>query len=176
ERPEEKLSRVQLLSPIERQQLLVEWNQTEFSREWCIHELFEAQVERTPEAVALVFGGKQLTYAELNKRANQLAHHLQSLGVGAETLVGLCVQRSVEMIVGVIAILKAGGAYVSLDPDYPAERLSFMLEDAGISVLLTQQHLLELLPSHWALTFCLDTDWPELAGNPENNLNGVAVQ
>jgi len=178
EHPEEKLSRVQLLSLTERQQLLVEWNDTttEYPRESCIHELFEAQVERTPEAVAVVFGNHRLTYAELNERANQLAHHLRSLGVAAETLVGLCVERSLEMVVGLLGILKAGGAYVSLDPEYPAERLNFMLEDAGISVLLTQQHLLELLPSHWALTFCLDSEWPELAGTPTTNPSGVAVQ
>ena len=178
ENPDQQINRIGLLSVEERQQLLVEWNETttEYPRESCIHELFEAQVERTPEAVAVVFGNQRLTYAELNERANQLAHHLRSLGVAAETLVGLCVERSLEMVVGLLGILKAGGAYVSLDPEYPAERLNFMLEDAGISVLLTQQHLLELLPSHWALTFCLDSEWPELAGNPTTNPDGVAVQ
>ncbi|HVQ37121.1 MAG TPA: amino acid adenylation domain-containing protein, partial [Pyrinomonadaceae bacterium] len=166
------------MSLTERQQLLLEWNESSaaYPRESCIHELFEAQVRRTPEALAVVFQQQQLTYAELNKRANQLAHHLRSLGVGAETLVGLCVERSLEMVIGLLGILKGGGAYVPLDPEYPAERLSFMLEDAGIPVLLTQQHLVEELPSHWALTLTLDSDWPELAGNPATNPNWVAMQ
>ena len=132
-----------MLTEFEQQQLLVEWNDTQvdYPHDKCIHQLFEEQVERTPDAVAVVFENQQLTYQELNCRANQLAHYLQSLGVGADVLVGICVERSLEMVVGLLGILKAGGAYVPLDPDYPTERLSFMLEDAQVPVLLTQQQL-----------------------------------
>ncbi|WP_137669642.1 AMP-binding protein, partial [Sphaerospermopsis reniformis] len=105
----------------------------------------EEQVEKTPNAIAVVFENEQLTYQQLNSRANQLAHHLQSLGVKTETLVGICVERSLEMVIGLLGILKAGGAYVPLDPEYPTERLSFMLEDAQVSVLLTQKSLLNQL-------------------------------
>jgi amino acid adenylation domain-containing protein len=147
-----------LLSTRERQQLLVEWNKTEadFPQYQCLHQLFEAQVERTPDQVAVVFEDKQLTYWELNQRANQLARHLQKLGVKSEVLVGICVERSLEMLIGILSILKAGGAYIPLDPAYPQERLAFMLEDAQVSVLLTQQRLLERLPEHRAEIVCLD--------------------
>jgi surfactin family lipopeptide synthetase A len=139
--PDEKISRLALLTPAERHQLLVEWNDTrvDYQKEKCIHELFEDQVMRTPDAIALTFEDEQLSYRELNARANQLAHYLRSLGVGAETLVGICVERSIEMVVGLLAILKAGGAYLPLDPAYPKERIDFMLEDAGVEVLLTDQ-------------------------------------
>src|SRR5207248_74364 len=118
----------------ERQQLLVDWNATQaaYPKDKCIHLLFEAQVERTPEAVAVVFDRQQLTYRELNQRANQLAHYLQKLSVGPDVLVGICVERSLEMVVGLLGILKAGGAYVPLDPTYPSERIAFMLEDAQV--------------------------------------------
>ena len=115
------------------------------SRNGCLHELFEEQVARTPDAVAVVFEGQELTYRELNSRANQLGHYLQRLGVGPEVFVGICVERSLEMIVGTLGILKAGGAYLPLDPSYPRERLSFMLGDGEVSVVLTQQHLCEQL-------------------------------
>ena len=107
----------------------------------CIHQLFEEQVERTPDATAVIFSGQQLTYRELNARANQLAHHLIKLGVGADVLVGICVERSLEMVVGLLAILKAGGAYLPLDPSYPSSRIHFMLEDANVTLLLTQESL-----------------------------------
>jgi hypothetical protein len=125
--PEQRLSDLPLLTQPERQQLLVEWNDTQvdYPKDVCVHQLFEAQVEQTPEAVAVVFEDQQLTYGELNRRANQVAHHLRSLGVGPDTLVGICVERSLEMIVGFLGILKAGGAYVPLDPSYPQERLGF---------------------------------------------------
>ena len=126
---------------------------------------------RTPNAVAVVFENQQLTYSELNSRANQLAHYLHSLGVGADVLVGICVERSVEMVVGLLGILKAGGAYVPLDPEYPQERLSFMLEDAQVSVLLTQQHLVEKLPEHQAQLVCLDTDWQLISQLSQDNLS-----
>ena len=163
--PEERLDHLPLLTPAERHQLLVEWNntQTDYPFDKCIHQLFEAQVEQTPDAVAVVFEDQQLTYQQLNCRANQLAHHLRSLGVGADVLVGICVERSQEMVVGLLGILKAGGAYVPLDPAYPAERLTFMLEDSQVSVLLTQQQLVEKLPSHQAQVVCLDTDWEAIS-------------
>ncbi|WP_445252994.1 amino acid adenylation domain-containing protein [Nodularia sp. NIES-3585] len=159
--PQQRIDQLPLLTVSEQQQLLVEWNDTQvdYAQDKCIHELFEQQVERTPNAVAVVYEDQQLTYGELNSRANQLAHYLQSLGVGADVLVGICVERSVEMVVGLLGILKAGGAYVPLDPEYPNERLSFMLEDAQVSVLLTQQHLIESLPQHQARVVHIDTDW-----------------
>jgi amino acid adenylation domain-containing protein len=144
---ETPISDLPILTPAERQQLLVEWNNTatDYHSDKCVHHLFEAQVERTPDAIAVIFGEDQLTYRELNQRANQLAHHLIELGVGPEVLVGICVERSIAMIVGLLGILKAGGAYVPLDPDYPQERLQFMLQDAKISLLLIQYPLQERL-------------------------------
>lgn len=158
--PEQRLSRLPLLCEAERRQLLVEWNQTarDFPGDKCLHELFEEQAARTPDAVALTCEDQQLTYAELDARANQLAHHLRGMGVGADALVGMCLERSPEIVLGLLGILKAGGAYVSLDPDYPAARLSFMMKDAGISVLVTQQGLLERVPEHDAVVVCLDAD------------------
>src|SRR5215212_4412458 len=143
--PEQPISKLSLLTQAERHQLLVEWNDTakDYPRDRCIHELFEEQVGRTPDSVAVLFEDEQLTYCELNRRANQLARHLRRLGVGPEMRVGICVERSLEMVVGLLGILKADGAYVPLDPDYPKERLSFMLEDARVPVLLTQQGLVE---------------------------------
>jgi amino acid adenylation domain-containing protein len=143
--PEQRLANLSLLTEIERHQLLRLWNDTQadYPKDLCIHQLFEAQVERSFEAVAVVFEDEQLTYRELNIRSNQLAHYLQKLGVGPEVLVGICIERSLEMIVGVLGILKAGGAYVPLDPAYPPERLSFMLSDAQVSILLTQQRWVE---------------------------------
>jgi amino acid adenylation domain-containing protein len=169
--PEQPISDLPLLTETERRQLLVEWNETrsDYPRDQCIHQLFEAQVQRTPEAVAVVFQDQQLTYRELNAKANQLAHHLQKLGVGPEVLVGICVERSVEMVVGLLAILKAGGAYVPLDPTYPAERLAFMLEDAQIAVLLTQARLRPRLPTHRVQQVCLDTDADLIAQQVESN-------
>ena len=124
---------------------------------------------RTPDAVAVVFGDRELSYAALDAHANRLAHHLQSLGVGPESMVGLCVERSPEMVVGLLGILKAGGAYLPLDPDYPRERLAFMLADAGAPVLVTQQALLERLPAAAIATRTivrLDADWPAIARQP----------
>ena len=135
--PEQPISTLPILTEAERHQVLVEWNntETEYPKDVCIHELFEAQAARTPEAIALEFEGKQLTYGELNRRANQLAHYLRRLGIGPEKLVGICIERSIEMVIGLLGILKAGGAYVPLDPSYPRERLAFMLEDSQVSVL-----------------------------------------
>ncbi|HLP88084.1 MAG TPA: amino acid adenylation domain-containing protein [Nostocaceae cyanobacterium] len=157
--PEQQLGQLRLLNQTEEGQLL-EWSRgkTEILPELCLHQLFEVQVEKTPDAVAVVFESEKLTYWELNQRANQLAHYLQKLGIGTEVLVGICVERSLEMLVGILAILKAGGAYVPLDPTYPQERLGYMLTDAQVSVLLTQKHLLATLPAHNAKVICLDAD------------------
>ncbi|MEH2230338.1 MAG: non-ribosomal peptide synthase/polyketide synthase [Nostoc sp.] len=169
--PQEQIWQLPLLTEVEQQQLLVEWNDTgvDYPQDKCIHQFFEEQVERTPDAVAVVFENEQLTYQQLNCRANQLAHYLKSLGVGADVLVGLCVERSLEMVVGLLGILKAGGAYVPLDPEYPAERLSFMLEDAQVPVLLTQDKLLEKLPQHQGQVVCLDTDWQFISQSSQDN-------
>ena len=145
----------------------MEWNDTKTgdSQHLCIHQLFEAQVERTPDAIAVVLEDRQLTYGELNRRANQLAHHLRSLGVGPDVLVGICLEHSPEMVIGLLGILKAGGVYVPLDPTYPKERLAFMLEDARVPVLLTQERLVGGLPARYAHDrlsgFRLGGDCPE---------------
>ncbi|MBE8964962.1 amino acid adenylation domain-containing protein [Nostocales cyanobacterium LEGE 12452] len=169
---EQRLCELSLLTETERHQLLVEWNNTEveYPQQQCIHELFEAQVEKTPDAVAVVFEGQQLTYGELNAKANQLAHHLRSLGVKPEVLVGICVERSLSMVIGLLAILKAGGAYIPLDPAYPQERLAFILEDAQVSVLLTQTSLVEVMPQHKAQVVCLDAHWHNIAQQSKENL------
>nr|ALT22102.1 nonribosomal peptide synthetase [Anabaena sp. XPORK13A] len=137
--PQQQINQINLLTVVERNQLLVEWNDTtvEYPQEKCIHQLFEEQVIKTPDAVAVVFENQQLTYQELNQKANQLAHYLQQLGVKPETLVGICVERSLEMVIGLLGILKAGGAYVPIDPNYPDTRIQSMLADAQLNLLLT---------------------------------------
>ncbi|MBU6399951.1 MAG: amino acid adenylation domain-containing protein [Verrucomicrobia bacterium] len=139
--PDRRLSELPLLSPAERRLLLVDWNQTrtDYPRHHTVHQLFEQQAERTPTAVAVTLGKQALTYDQLNRRANQLAHYLQRLGVGPDRLVGICAERSLDLVIGLLAILKAGGAYVPLDPTYPEERLRLLLEDAGLSVVLAQE-------------------------------------
>ncbi len=173
ENPQQPVSQLPLLTEPERQQLLVEWNDTftEYPRHHCIHQLFETQVEETPDAIAVVFENQQLTYRELNAKANQLARSLQKLGVEPETLVGLCAERSLEMIVGLIGILKAGGAYVPLDPAYPSERLAFMLSDTRVPVLLGQEHLMARLPEHSARVVCLDSDSEAIARESSDNFS-----
>ncbi|WP_392535134.1 non-ribosomal peptide synthase/polyketide synthase [Nostoc sp. C117] len=170
--PEERISQLSLLTEVEQHQLLIEWNNTQvdYPLDKCIHQLFEEQCLSTPDAVAVVFEDQQLTYHELNSRANQLAHYLKSLGVSTDMLVGICVERSIEMVVGLLGILKAGGAYLPLDPEYPTERLHFMLEDAQVSVLLTQQKLLDRLTQHQAKLVCLDTDWQLISQSSQDNL------
>jgi aspartate racemase len=163
--PEGRISQFPLLTPAERIQQLTEWNatRTDYPRDECIQQVFERQVKQTPNSIAVVFKDRQLSYVELDRRANQLAHRLRRLGVGPDKIVGLCVERSLEMVVGVLGILKAGGAYMPLDPAYPSARLSFMLEDGGVTVLLTQEHLKEKLPAYRAETILLDRDWETIA-------------
>ena len=177
--PEQRIAKLPLLSECELHQLLVEWNNTQadYPQDKCIHQLFESIVEQNPDAIALsarsanalVFEDKQITYKELNKRSNQLAHYLQKLGVKAEVLVGICVERSFDMVIGMLGILKAGGAYVPLDPTHPPERLNFMLEDAQVPVLLTQQRWVERLGRQKSHIICLDKDWETIAQESEDN-------
>ncbi|MBS3026577.1 MAG: amino acid adenylation domain-containing protein [Dolichospermum sp. DET50] len=170
------VTKLSILTARERHQLLIEWNQTQtnYQNDKCIHQLFEEQAERTPNQVAVVFEEQELTYLELNQRANQLAHYLQKLGVKPDVLVGICVERSLEMIIGLLGILKAGGAYVPLDPNYPQERLAFMLDDSQISILLTQTSLIEKLPSNKAHVIFLNTDWKKINCESKKNLNSEA--
>jgi amino acid adenylation domain-containing protein len=156
--PNQRLSRQTLLTPREEHQLLIEWNDTaaEYAQDICLHQFFESQALRTPDAIALISGNERLTYGELNTRANQLAHRLLTLGAGPETLVGVLLERSPSLIVALLGVLKSGAASVPLDPAYPGERIRFMLEDAGIKVLLTQQSLRNDLPPHNAHVVCLD--------------------
>ncbi len=160
-----------LLTPKERHQLLVEWNDTniEYAKNKCIHQLFEEQVEKTPDAVAVVFEEQELTYRELNCRANQLAHYLQKMGVKPDVLVGISVERSLEMIVGLLGIIKAGSTYVPIDPTYPEERICYMLDDSRVSILLTQNHLKATLTEYAGFKIALDTDWEAIATESEEN-------
>ncbi|MDQ2979010.1 MAG: condensation domain-containing protein, partial [Acidobacteriota bacterium] len=169
--PDRTVSELALLTESQRNQVVVEWNRTEkeYPRDKTLHGLFEDQAERSPEAVAVVFGRERLTYGQLNERANRLARYLGKRGVEPEVLVGLFVERSLEMVVGVLAILKAGGAYVPLDPAYPKPRLAFMLEDTKAPVVLTQERLSEVLPEGRFQRVRLDADWPEIARESAEN-------
>ncbi|MCA2665784.1 MAG: amino acid adenylation domain-containing protein [Microcystis sp. M114S2] len=175
--PQQPISQLLMLTEVEQQQLLFEWNNTQadYPLDKCIHQLFEEQVERTPDNIAVVFEDQQLNYRELNARANQLAHYLQNLGVGPDVLVGICVERSLEMMVGLLGILKAGGGYLPIDPEYPTERLLYILQDAQVRVLLTQKHLIAGLPKHQSELVCLDTDWSFITQAQESN-PGCEVQ
>ncbi|WP_445627533.1 non-ribosomal peptide synthetase [Nostoc sp. DSM 114167] len=169
--PDCQLSQINLLTPEERYQLLTQWNNTEvtYPQEKCIHQIFEEQVKLNPNAVAVIFEGQKLTYQQLNEQANQLAHCLREKGVEPEVLVGIFVERSLEMVIGILGILKAGGAYVPLDPSYPAERLAYMLSDSAVSILLTQQSLVGSLPENQAEVLCLDSDWQVIAKYSQQN-------
>jgi amino acid adenylation domain-containing protein len=147
--PECSVAHLPLLTEAERQQLLVQWNDTarEYPRDRCVHQLVEEQVQRSPQAVAVVFGEQRLTYRQLDERANRLAHRLRQLGVGPEVLVAVCLERSPELVVGLLGILKAGGAYVPLDPGLPNERLAYMLKDSGVRLVVTQEQLVSRLLS-----------------------------
>ncbi|MBN3989152.1 MAG: amino acid adenylation domain-containing protein [Nostoc sp. NMS2] len=175
--PEERIANLQLLSEAELHQVLVEWNNTQadYPQYKSIHQLFEEKVQQYPDSIAVNFANKQLTYQELNTCSNKLAHHLQKIGVGTEVLVGICISQSIEMIIGLLGIIKAGGAYVPLDPSYPEERLNFMLEDAQVSVLLTQENLLKHFKGFSKLIISIDKDWEiitqEKQDNPKSDLN-----
>jgi amino acid adenylation domain-containing protein len=170
--PEQHLSQIPLLTADERHRVLVEWNTcttAAYPHENCIHSLFETQVAQTPDAVAVVCGDESLTYRGLNSRANQVAHYLRALGVGPEMLVGLYIERSLGMVVGLLGILKAGAAYLPLDPAYPPERLTFMVEDAQPPVVLTQERLMAGLPVYGTHIVCLDAHWPTIAQYSDDN-------
>ena len=174
---EARISSLPLLTQAEQHQLLVEWNntQTQYQLDKCIHQLFEEQVRKTPHSVAVVFEDEELTYQELNQRANQLAHYLQSLGVGPEVLVGICVERSLEMVVSLLGILKAGGAYLPLDPALPQESLTFRLQDAQVPILLTQKGLLKREDAQVQTVLYLDADWELIAQESEANPNSKVI-
>ncbi|NHC34669.1 non-ribosomal peptide synthetase [Scytonema millei] len=192
--PDTRIANLPLLSAAEYHQLLVEWNQTSCDYpERCIHQLFQAQAAQSPDAVAVVFADEQLTYQQLDRRANQLAHYLQQLGVTSESLVGICSDRSLEMVVGILGIWKAGGAYIPLDPNYPSDRLKFMLDDTQVAIVLTQSSLAPLLKGGWGdrtepgneepelapllkggwgdRLICLDTDWETIATHSDETPN-----
>jgi amino acid adenylation domain-containing protein/non-ribosomal peptide synthase protein (TIGR01720 family) len=175
--PDQPIAELMLLTEEERQQALAEWaaTQTAYPQHANIHQLFETWAEDTPDAIAVVFEEQQLTYAELNRRANQLAHYLRSLGIGPEIAVGLCVERSLDLVIALLGILKAGGIYVPLDPSYPQERLAFMLTDARVPVLLTQAHLQAQLPPTSARLICLESEWPQIARQPSDTPINRAV-
>ncbi|MGZ5120693.1 MAG: non-ribosomal peptide synthetase, partial [Burkholderiales bacterium] len=172
--PDRSVSTLPMLTNLEQTQILYEWNdtRTEFP-ERCVHELFEQQVPQHPDAIALVFAGQQLSYRELNQRANQVAHRLRKCGVASEVLVAVCLERSADMVIALLGIWKAGGAYVPLDPTYPKERLSYMLGDAAVKVVLTQSKHRHLFPAH-ADVICLDSDWLLIEQESTANLD-VAV-
>lgn len=177
--PLQPIGQLPMLTAAELSQLQ-QWNQTQanYPQDKCVHQLFEAQVERSSDAIAAVFSQnspQQLTYGELNAKANQLAHYLQELGVGPDVLVAICMERSLEIAIAVLGVLKAGAAYVPLDPAYPKERLTFMLADTQAPVILTQSHLISGLPAHEARAVCLDADWQEIVScstdNPANSVS-----
>src|SRR5205085_1127446 len=177
--PDQAVAEVSLLSDDERALLLGTWNATQqaYSQEHCVHELFEQQAQRHPDAIALVQGEAQLSYGELNRRANQLAHDLQWHGVGPERLVAICLERSLDLVVAIVAVLKAGGGYVPMDVSLPQERLCYQLHDAQVEVVLTQAHLLEKLAGSQLPMLCLDHEWPRIAGEDGGQLqSGVQPQ
>ncbi|MBD2063918.1 non-ribosomal peptide synthetase [Funiculus sociatus GB2-A5] len=169
--PEQRISNLPLLSQGELHKLLIECNKTQadYPQNKCIYQLFEKQAEQNPDAIAVIFEDAQLTYQDLNIRSNQLAHHLQKMGVGSEVLVGICVERSIDMIVGLLGILKAGGAYVPLDSNYPRDRLNFMLDDSQVSILLTQEKLVDNFCNFPNPVVYLDKDWQTIAQESEEN-------
>jgi len=177
---ERPLGELPILPPDERERLLVDFNATaaDYPRDTCVHALFEARAAERPDAPALAYLSEELTYAELNGRANQLARHLRGLGVGPDVLVGVCVERSTEMLVTALAVLKAGGAYVPMDPSYPKERLALMIEDSRVGVLVTQQRLVPHLPDRWVhsagKTVLVDADWPAIGDADASDLEPLA--
>ncbi|MBG9685645.1 non-ribosomal peptide synthetase, partial [Bacillus mycoides] len=179
--PEQSISQLPMLTMEEKKQALLNWNNTnvEYPRERCIQDLFEEQVRQNPDAIALRYLEQSMTYSQLNQQANQLAHYLKKQGVTPQTMVGLCVERSMDMIIGILGILKVGGIYVPLDASYPEERLRFMIEDAKISVLVTQSHMKEVFPCDGMTTVMVDHDWKKISQesleNPRNELTGEHI-
>ena len=169
--PDQRVSRLPILTGRERHQLLVEWNKTaeEFSGRESIHELIEEQVKRVPDRVAVAYEGEQITLRELNRKANQLAHYLSAAGVGLEVPVGIYMERCPEMVVGMLGVLKAGGAYMPLDPEHPTTRLAGVLEEAGVKVVLTRDHLRGRLKELSVREVCVDTDWEEIETNTDED-------
>jgi amino acid adenylation domain-containing protein len=165
-------SELQVLTIDGQHHMMAEWNSThaDYPRDKCMHELFEQRVSETPGAIAVVCGSQQLTYQELNWKANQLANYLRKLGAGPDVLIGICMYRSLEMIIGILGTLKAGAAYVPLDPAYPQKRLASMIEDVDLGVLLTTHDMRAVLPESKVRQVCLDSDWPQVAGESGDNL------
>jgi amino acid adenylation domain-containing protein len=165
-------SELQVLTIDSQHHMMAEWNSThaDYPRDKCMHELFEQRVSETPGAIAVVCGSQQLTYQELNWKANQLANYLRKLGAGPDVLIGICMYRSLEMIIGILGTLKAGAAYVPLDPAYPQKRLASMIEDVDLGVLLTTHDMRAVLPESKVRQVCLDSDWPQVAGESGDNL------
>ena len=181
--PDLSVNSLEMMSAMEREKVLHTWNQTQklFPQGLCMHHLFEHQAEATPQAAAVrmpAYAGQpaqELTYAQLEARANQLAHTLRAAGVGANALVGLCMNRSLEMVVGLLGVLKAGGAYVPLDPAYPQERLQFMIEDSGLQLLLTQEALRSVLPEITGQVIAVDSEWEEIAKEPQSRCENLTM-
>ena len=175
--PDSQLRDLSFLTTSEQRLMLAEWKraQVDYPADKCIHELFEEQAKRTPSAVAVIFEEQGLTYAELNERANQLARHLQSLGAGPESLVAICIDRSLDMVVAILGVVKAGAAYLPIDPAYPKERIAFMIEDAAASVIITRQELAHTLPQTEAKAICLDSDWPAICEYDRTNPDSGAT-
>jgi aspartate racemase len=174
--PDSRIARLPFMAQRERQQIVVDWNATKtpFPRQQCIHELFEEQARNSPNAVAVVFADRELTYGELNTEANRLARYLRRQGVGPDVIVGLATERSIEMIVGLLAILKAGGAYMPLDPSYPSERLQFVIEQGNVKLVLSQKHLVESLPASGAKLISLDDAAREVNSEDDQNLDNAS--
>ncbi|WP_236587727.1 non-ribosomal peptide synthetase [Tumebacillus amylolyticus] len=175
ETPESDLLGLPMLSSFEQERLLRSLNDTQvdYGPEECVHTMFERQAERTPNAIALVFEGQTMTYRELNERANQVAHYLSRSGIGPDVRVGVCMDRSLEMLVAIYGVLKTGGVYVPIDPYHPQERMAFTMEDSQVPLMLTQERWLAYLPSDGLEVVCLDTEWSTFAGESTENLGGT---
>ena len=173
--PDNSISTLPILTKVEQDQMLFEWNstKTDFLHNKCIHQLFEMQVEKSPDTVAVVYEDDQLTYRELNEQSNQLAHYLRKQGVGPDVLVGICIERSIELIVSLLGILKAGGAYIPLDPSYPEERIKFMIDDSNSGILLTTNNLLKYLPENNIKKICLDNEWNLISEYGTENISNL---
>jgi non-ribosomal peptide synthetase component F len=191
ENSDRPISTLSFLGDEEREQILLEWNETRrpYPQDRCLHELFQEQAMRTPEQLAIVCEEQGVSYRELNRRANQLGNYLQWLGVGPEVVVGLCLERSLEMVVALLGVLKAGGAYLPLDPESPIDRLGYMLEETGVGVALTERKLQDRLPAFWGQVVLMDEEWERIgresdsepqsevvSGNPAERSDGTASE